>query len=51
MMTKSRASIFEEGEEGQGLDIASFAPKAAIDSKAPKAEEVRAVAQAAIPDV
>jgi hypothetical protein len=48
-MAKPRASIFEEGEgeEGQGLDVASFAPKTAIDSKAPKQEEVRAVAQAA----
>lgn len=48
-MSKPRASIFEEGEgeAGQGLDVASFAPKTAIDSKAPKPEEVRAVAQAA----
>jgi hypothetical protein len=48
-MPKPRASIFEEGEgeKGEGLDIAGFAPKTAIDSKAPKPEEVRAVAQAA----
>ena len=48
-MPKPRASIFEEGEgeEGEGLDIAGFAPKTAIDSHAPKPEEVRAVAQAA----
>jgi hypothetical protein len=48
-MTKSRASIFEEveGEGEEGLDIAGFAPRTAIDPKAPKQEEVRAVAQAA----
>jgi hypothetical protein len=48
-MPKARASIFEEEEreEGQGLDVGSFAPKTAIDPKAPKQEEVRAVAKAA----
>jgi hypothetical protein len=45
-MVKSRASIFEEGE-GQELDVGSFAPKTAIDTKAPRAEEVREVSQAA----
>jgi hypothetical protein len=45
-MAKPRASIFEDGE-GPDLDVASFAPKTAIDSNAPGAEEVRAVAQAA----
>jgi hypothetical protein len=45
-MAKPRASIFEE-DGGQGLDVGSFAPKTAIDTKAPAAEEVRAVAQAA----
>jgi hypothetical protein len=43
-MSKPRASIFEEPDE---LDVASFAPKAAIDAKAPPAEQVREVAQAA----
>ena len=45
-MPKPRASIFEEGE-GQGLDVGSFAPKTSIDAKAPGAEQVRVVAQAA----
>jgi hypothetical protein len=45
-MAKPRASIFEEGE-GQELDVGSFAPKTSIDTKAPGAEQVRAVAQAA----
>jgi hypothetical protein len=45
-MPKARASIFEEGES-QELDVGSFAPKTSIDAKAPKAEQVRAVAQAA----
>jgi hypothetical protein len=43
-MPKLRASIFEEVAE---LDVGSFAPKTAIDSKAPPAEQVRAVAEAA----
>jgi hypothetical protein len=43
-MSKSRASIFEEVQQ---LDVGSFAPKSAIDTKAPPAEEVRAVTQAA----
>jgi hypothetical protein len=45
-MPKPRASIFEEGEV-QEIDVSSFAPKTAIDTKAPGAEQVRAVAQAA----
>lgn len=45
-MSKTRASIFAE-EAPQGLDVGSFAPKVAIDTKAPKAEQVRAVTQAA----
>jgi hypothetical protein len=45
-MTKPRASIFEEGQ-GPQLDMGGFAPKTAIDTKAPPAEEVRAVAHAA----
>jgi hypothetical protein len=45
-MSKSRASIFEEGE-GQELDVGSFAPKTSVDAKAPGAEQVRAVSQAA----
>jgi len=45
-MSKARASIFEE-EEGKELDLGSFAPKTSIDTKAPGAEQVRAVAQAA----
>jgi hypothetical protein len=43
-MTKSRASIFEEPAD---LDVAAFAPKTAIDAKAPAAEQVRAVSEAA----
>lgn len=45
-MPKPRASIFEEGEV-QELDVGSFAPKTAIDTQAPGAEELRVVAQAA----
>ena len=45
-MSKPRASIFEE-EEGQKLDVDSFAPKTSVDTKAPAPEQVRAVAQAA----
>ena len=45
-MSKLRASIFGE-EETPVLDVGSFAPKSAIDTKAPAAEQVRAVAQAA----
>jgi hypothetical protein len=45
-MSKSRASIFEEGE-GQELDVGGFAPKTSVDAKAPGAEQVRAVSQAA----
>ena len=44
MMTKPRASIFEEPEE---LDLSGFAPKSAPDTDAPPAEKVRAVAEAA----
>jgi len=46
MTTKTRASIFSN-DESAGLDVGSFAPKTAIDAKAPAAEQVRAVAQAA----
>jgi hypothetical protein len=45
-MSKSRASIFGD-EETTSLDLKSFAPKASPDAKAPAAEQVRAVAQAA----
>jgi hypothetical protein len=45
-MVKPRASIFEESET-QELDVGSFAPKTSIDTKAPKADEVKKVAQAA----
>jgi len=45
-MSKPRASIFEAGES-QELDVSSFAPKTAIDTKAPPAEQVMAVSQAA----
>jgi hypothetical protein len=46
-MTKVRVSVFAAEEDAKGLDIASFAPKTAIDTKAPAAEEVRAVAHSA----
>jgi hypothetical protein len=42
-MTK-RASIFEADTE---LDVTGFAPKTGIDAKAPAAEQVRVVAEAA----
>ena len=45
-MSKSRASIFGD-EDTTSLDLKSFAPKASPDAKAPAAEQVRAVAQAA----
>jgi len=45
-MVKSRASIFGD-EEAVALDIAGFAPKPAVDDRAPAAEKVRAVSQAA----
>lgn len=44
-MTKARASIFGEGEEG--LDLSGFAPKAARDIQAPPADAIRAVSEAA----
>ena len=43
-MPKPRASIFEESPH---LDMGGFAPKTAIDTNAPAAEKVRAVAEAA----
>ena len=45
-MPKKRASIFAT-DDAQGLDVSGFAPKTAIDTKAPPAEEVRAVSLAA----
>ena len=45
-MSKPRASIFGE-DETPALDVGSFAPKVAVDTKAPAAEQVRAVSQAA----
>jgi len=45
-MSKKRASIFQESE-GEVLDVGSFAPKTAIDTKAPPAEQVREVTDAA----
>lgn len=45
-MSKPRASIFDAGDV-QALDVGSFAPKTAIDAKAPPAEQVRAVSQTA----
>jgi hypothetical protein len=45
-MSKSRASIFGD-DETPALDVGSFAPKVAVDTKAPAAEHVRAVSQAA----
>ncbi|AUN33929.1 stability/partitioning determinant [Niveispirillum cyanobacteriorum] len=44
-MTKTRASIFGEGEGG--LDLSGFAPKAARDIQAPPADAIRAVSEAA----
>lgn len=43
-MSKSRASIFDDAPE---LDVTAFAPKTRADSKAPAAEQVRVVAEAA----
>ena len=45
-MSKPRASIFGD-DESQDLDLGSFAPKKAADPKAPPAEQVREVSQAA----
>ena len=45
-MPKQRAGLFEEGE-AQELDLASFEPKTFVDAQAPRAEQVRAVAQVA----
>jgi hypothetical protein len=45
-MPKKRASIFQEND-GELLDVGSFAPKAALDTKGPPAEQVRAVTEAA----
>lgn len=47
-MSKPRASIFGAAEEETPpLDVGSFAPKVVADVKAPAAEQVRAVSQAA----
>ena len=43
-MSKSRASIFDDVPD---MDISGFAPKTTIDAKAPAAEQVRAVSEAA----
>jgi hypothetical protein len=45
-MSKTRASIFG-GDDTEVLDVTSFAPKAGTDDKAPPAEQVRAITQAA----
>ena len=45
-MPKTRASIFGD-DDTETLDVASFSPRAEIDVKAPRAEQVRAVSQAA----
>jgi hypothetical protein len=45
-MSKTRASIFGD-DETVTLDLGSFTPKSVPDTKAPPAEQVRAVAQAA----
>jgi hypothetical protein len=46
MTPKKRTSIFKEGN-GDVLDVSSFAPKTPTDTKAPPAEQVRAVTEAA----
>jgi hypothetical protein len=45
-MPKARASIFGD-DDTTTLDVKSFAPKVDSDPKAPAAEQVRAVSQAA----
>jgi hypothetical protein len=45
-MSKARVSIFGD-DETKTLDVTGFAPKAQVDNKAPPAEQVRAVSQAA----
>ena len=45
-MVKPRVSIFGD-DEAVELDIAGFAPKPAVDDRAPAAEKVREVPQAA----
>jgi hypothetical protein len=46
-MSKSRASICDEGDEIKALDLGSFAPKTAKDENAPAPQQVREVAEAA----
>jgi hypothetical protein len=43
-MSKQRASLFEEAP---ALDVGSFAPKTSVDARAPAAEQVRTVSEAA----
>jgi hypothetical protein len=45
-MQKSRTSIFG-ADESATIDIAGFAPKAEVDRKAPPADQVKAISQAA----
>jgi hypothetical protein len=46
-MSKSRASIFGDADDTETLDVTSFAPKVELDRKAPPAEQVKAISQAA----
>jgi hypothetical protein len=46
MMSKTRTSIFGD-DDAEVLDVTGFAPKSKTDDKAPRAEQVRAVSQAA----
>ena len=46
-MSKARVSIFGDENETATLYVASFAPKAEPDRKAPPAEQVKAISQAA----
>jgi hypothetical protein len=45
-MIKTRAKVFGSGDP-EALDVTSLAPKTGTDEKAPPAEQVRDVAQAA----
>jgi len=45
-MPKPRASIFGD-DDTTTLDVTSFAPKVGVDHKAPPAEQVKAISQAA----
>jgi hypothetical protein len=46
-MSKSRVSIFGDDGDTAALDVSAFAPKVEVDRKAPPADQVKAVSNAA----